>query len=200
MTNHTPEQIIQKILNLQNFPGWSLNHIHEQLQASISMLELSILFPNNTSSLIHYYFQYLNSKLLKEALLNDTGTTLQVQHLVKKHFEHLALHKQATHKAINTLSTSLPQYIAIISNTIWQKVGDRSTDMSYYSKRLSLGSLLATTLLYWHASNANLEETMLFFSNRLSELFKVTNGIKKAIPPAENIQKNIMLLRKVLWN
>lgn len=205
MQQHTQISILQHILQLQQFPGWDLKHILPTIEPEISMLELSTLFPYGTTSLIDAYFLCISTLLNTQNTQETVGTTATIQNLVSHYFQTIMRHKQASHEAIQSClmpstAACLPKHVANISNIVWRKAGDTSTDMNYYTKRLSLGVVFSATLLYWHHANATHEETMLFFNNRLSDLFATTQTLKKINPSKENIQKNLNILKAVLWN
>ena len=76
-------------------------------------------------------------------------------------------------------------------NSIWRLAGDQSTDFSFYTKRLSLGAVYASTLLFWLNDNSlDQEETDNFLKRRLSDISMI-GKIKKPIKIFQNISKNI---------
>jgi len=87
-----------------------------------------------------------------------------------------------------------------LTEVIWRFAGDTSIDMNYYTKRISLGAVYVATLIYWHTSNAPIENVMQFFDNRLNNLKSITSKLKQPLTTPENIMKNIRLLKAIFWD
>ena len=95
-------------------------------------------------------------------------------------------------------------------NSMWRIVGDKSTDFSFYTRRISLAAVYTTTLLFWlnDKSNNNIE-TEFFLDRRLKDISKVSslkrpfsdlrkfannfNGLKNTI----NIKSAFSFLKKI---
>ena len=95
-------------------------------------------------------------------------------------------------------------------NSIWRIVGDKSTDFSFYTRRISLAAVYTTTLLFWlnDKSNNNIE-TEFFLDRRLKDISKFSslkrplsdlrkfannfNGLKNTI----NIKSAFSFLKKI---
>lgn len=71
-------------------------------------------------------------------------------------------------------------------NSMWRIVGDKSTDFSFYTRRISLAAVYTSTLLFWlnDTSNNNVE-TEFFLDRRLKDVSKISN-LKK---PLSNVKK-----------
>ena len=95
-------------------------------------------------------------------------------------------------------------------NSIWRIVGDKSTDFSFYTRRISLAAVYTSTLLFWlnDKSNNNIE-TEFFLDRRLKDISKISslkrplsdlrkftnnfNGLKNTI----NIKSAFSFLKKI---
>ena len=95
-------------------------------------------------------------------------------------------------------------------NSIWRIVGDKSTDFSFYTRRISLAAVYTSTLLFWlnDKSNNNIE-TEFFLDRRLKDISKISsfkrplsdlrkftnnfNGLKNTI----NIKSAFSFLKKM---
>ena len=71
-------------------------------------------------------------------------------------------------------------------NSMWRIVGDKSTDFSFYTRRISLAAVYTSTLLFWlnDKSNNNVE-TEFFLERRLKDISKISN-LKK---PLSDVKK-----------
>ena len=71
-------------------------------------------------------------------------------------------------------------------NSIWRIAGDKSTDFSFYTRRISLAAVYTSTLLFWLNDKSNNSiETELFLDRRLKDISKISN-LKK---PLSNLRK-----------
>ena len=71
-------------------------------------------------------------------------------------------------------------------NSMWRIVGDKSTDFSFYTKRISLAAVYTSTLLFWlNDTSSNNVETEFFLDRRLKDVSKISN-LKK---PLSNVKK-----------
>ena len=95
-------------------------------------------------------------------------------------------------------------------NSIWRIAGDKSTDFSFYTRRISLAAVYTSTLLFWlnDKSNNNIE-TEFFLDRRLKDISKISslkrplsdlrkfannfNGLKNTI----NIKSAFSFLKKI---
>lgn len=199
--------LLLDILNITPFPGWRLDDVFPYLNNKLSRLELDLLFPNGTESLISEYYLYL-ADLLREKtteLPMELGVSGKVRWMIQAHFQHILNHADAERSAIAEIfnpSVALhsPVYIAELIDIVWRAAGDASSDMNYYTKRISLGTIYIATVLYWFQTNANLNDVMVFFDARISNLRSLTACSKTYIPTQENILKNFRLLKATFWD
>ena len=71
-------------------------------------------------------------------------------------------------------------------NSMWRIVGDKSTDFSFYTRRISLAAVYTSTLLFWlNDTSSNNVETEFFLDRRLKDVSKISN-LKK---PLSNVKK-----------
>ena len=61
-------------------------------------------------------------------------------------------------------------------NSIWRMAGDKSTDFSFYTRRISLAAVYTSTLFFWlnDKSNNNIE-TEYFLDRRLKDINKISS-------------------------
>ncbi|MEX0582216.1 MAG: COQ9 family protein, partial [Sneathiella sp.] len=98
---------------------------------------------------------------------------------IRVRLELYAVHKEAVRRAVNILS--LPQNaglgLKLTANTVsrmWWATGDRSSDFSWYTKRLTLSAVYASTLLYWLADKSpGHEKTWEFLDRRIENVMQV---------------------------
>ena len=71
-------------------------------------------------------------------------------------------------------------------NSMWRIAGDKSTDFSFYTRRISLAAVYTSTLLFWLNDNSTDNvETELFLDRRLRDI----NNISSLKNPLANVKK-----------
>ena len=89
-------------------------------------------------------------------------------------------------------------------NSIWRIIGDKSTDFSFYTKRVSLAAVYSSTLLFWlNDASKDQEETSLFLDRRLSDISKIPKlkkpfSLIKKVSNNINITKNTFKIKSIL--
>ena len=95
-------------------------------------------------------------------------------------------------------------------NSIWRIAGDKSTDFSFYTRRISLAAVYSSTLLFWlNDKSKNNIETEYFLDRRLKDISRISsfkrplsgfkkftnnfNGLKKTI----NIKSALSFFKKI---
>ena len=76
-------------------------------------------------------------------------------------------------------------------NSIWRIIGDKSTDFSFYTKRVSLAAVYSSTLFFWlNDTSKDQEETSLFLDRRLSDISKIPK-LKRPFSLIKKVSSNI---------
>jgi ubiquinone biosynthesis protein COQ9 len=112
---------------------------------------------------------------------------------VRARLEHLTPQREAVRRLMMwyALPLNLPQGLKRIATTadlMWQAAGDTSTDYNFYTKRLLLGAVLKTTMLFWlDDETPGCRATWDFLDRRISEVLKVGKSISllKEFTPGE---------------
>ena len=80
-------------------------------------------------------------------------------------------------------------------NSIWRIAGDKSTDFSFYTRRMSLAAVYTSTLLFWlNDSSHNHIETESFLDRRLNDISKIST-FKKPFYTLKNISNNFDVVK-----
>ena len=83
-------------------------------------------------------------------------------------------------------------------NSIWRIIGDKSTDFSFYTKRVSLAAVYSSTLLFWlNDTSSDQEETSFFLDRRLNDISKIPN-LKKPFNLIKKVSTNINKTKNAL--
>ncbi len=130
------------------------------------------------------HFARLADRRLEAAAADDTalaalGLTARIGRLVRMRLLPWAEHREALRRALSLLS--LPAHArraAAIgwrtADSLWFAAGDRAADFSYYTKRVSLGAVYASTLLFWLEDNSEgFAESWAFLDRRLADFARL---------------------------
>ena len=83
-------------------------------------------------------------------------------------------------------------------NSIWRIAGDKSTDFSFYTRRISLAAVYTSTLLFWlnDKSNNNIE-TEFFLDRRLKDISKISS-LKRPLSDLKKFTNNFNGLKNTI--
>ena len=83
-------------------------------------------------------------------------------------------------------------------NSIWRIAGDKSTDFSFYTRRVSLAAVYTSTLLFWLNDNSNDNiETESFLDRRLKGINKISR-LKKPLSDVKKFTNNFNGLKNTI--
>ena len=83
-------------------------------------------------------------------------------------------------------------------NSMWRIAGDKSTDFSFYTRRISLAVVYTPTLLFWLNDNSNDNvETEFFLDRRLKDINKVSR-FKKPLSDVKQFANNFNGLKNTI--
>ena len=83
-------------------------------------------------------------------------------------------------------------------NSIWRIAGDKSTDFSFYTRRISLAAVYTPTLLFWLNDNSNDNvETEFFLDRRLKGINKISR-LKKPLSDVKKFTNNFNGLKNTI--
>ena len=83
-------------------------------------------------------------------------------------------------------------------NSIWRIAGDKSTDFSFYTRRISLAAVYTSTLLFWLNDNSNNNiETEFFLERRLKDISKISN-LKKPLSDLKKFTNNFNAFKNTI--
>ena len=83
-------------------------------------------------------------------------------------------------------------------NSMWKIAGDKSTDFSFYTRRISLAAIYTSTLLFWLNDNSNQNvETEFFLDRRLEGISKISR-LKKPFSDVKKFTNNLDGLKNTI--
>ena len=83
-------------------------------------------------------------------------------------------------------------------NSIWRIAGDKSTDFSFYTRRISLAAVYTSTLLFWlNDKSDNNIETEFFLDRRLKDISKISI-LKRPLSDLRKLSNNFNVLKNTI--
>ena len=152
------------------------------------------LFKNGSIDFIDAFSEIIDSEVKKNYYLIEHKPERVPEKIKKIIMIRLNLclkYKEAVRSSISltAIPTNAKKSLYILyrtCNSMWRIAGDKSTDFSFYTRRISLAAVYSSTLLFWlnDMSNDNIE-TEFFLDRRLKDISNISN-LKK---PFSNVKK-----------
>lgn len=152
------KQILEHALAFIAQRGWTL----EALEEGAAKLELGpdavwCLFPGGVQDAIAFYSEQLDlqtAEKMETMPLESMGVTEKITWGVRTRLSCMGEHKAVARKTAQFLMQ--PTHLLLGKRLLWQTVhklwvlaGDRSTDYNFYTKRLLLSGVYASTVVFW---------------------------------------------------
>ena len=135
--------------------------------------DADLLFPGGPAEMVEAHSDLGDRDMVAAgAAQGEDRVSRRVRALILLRLEQSIPHREAIRRGLSLLS--LPgnraagaRALARTVDTIWHEAGDRSADMSWYSKRALLAGVYTATLLFW-LQHGSTPETEAFLDRRLA--------------------------------
>lgn len=180
---HARDRIVLAMLPHVAFEGWTDRALRAGLSAVGLTREQGLMaFPGGSLQMIEHWRRYGDRRMLETMQhLNPAvmRTRERIAAAVRRRIEVDALHREAVRRTLSFLA--LPSNIPLAAKSmyatvdaIWYLCGDRSTDLSFYTRRLTLAAVYGATVLYWlDDSSEQFGDTWSFLDRRLNDVMRV---------------------------
>ncbi len=195
------EQITNKFIELLVFEGWNQSTLEKACaECGIEKGYCDIIYPGRIAEFTGEFVKQCNDEALgkaREAGFEKLRTTQKVEEIIYQRIRsyHTKLGSlEALKKFIGYCLTpanlaSSAHNIYDFSSEVWYTLGDRSTDFSYYTKRISLSGIYAKCMVYSMSDKSdNLQQTKRYIQKSIDGLMKI-NKLKLKIKDLTSIFK-----------
>ncbi|XP_036423982.1 ubiquinone biosynthesis protein COQ9, mitochondrial isoform X2 [Colossoma macropomum] len=208
----TEDQLQARILTaaLEFVPqhGWTV----EAIAAGAETLGLSAasagMFNNGAGDLVLHFVGQCNVQLAE--ILAEEHNQVQLGQAEKKKTADFLRHAVETRlrmlipyidtwpqaMSLLLLPHNIPEslkHLSALVDDIWYYAGDRSTDMSWYTRRAALTGIYNTTeLVMVQDSSPDFEETWAFLDNRIGDVVNMANTAKQVQATGEAVVQGLM--------
>ena len=170
------------------FEGWN-EQVFEKtcLEANISIIQGKLLFPRSSTDLMLSFLKRDDEELSNLIKKSDNVNQKYRNRISNAIFDRINLaqqNREAYRKALSLLALPhmAPDNAAMmwnLSDTIWIALNDSSTDINWYTKRITLGFVYSTSLIYWLGDESHeLKKTKDFLERRIEDVmeFEMVKG------------------------
>jgi ubiquinone biosynthesis protein COQ9 len=199
--------LIEAMLPDVAFDGWS----RPALRAAARRIgmpagEAVALFPGGSADLVACFSRWADLRMLdrlETEALDPLRIPERIALAIATRLEIITPWREVVRRALSVLV--LPQHVPLgvrlLYETVdaaWYGVGDRSTDFSFYTKRLTLAAIYAASLLYWlEDSSPDFADTRAFLDRRLAEVAVVGRARQHLETAVERLPNPVRLLRQL---
>ncbi|MFL2788121.1 MAG: COQ9 family protein [Paracoccaceae bacterium] len=164
------------------FEGWN-EQVFEKtcLEANISIIQGKLLFPRSSTDLMLSFLKRDDDELSNLIKKSDNVNQKYRNRISNAIFDRINLaqqNREAYRKALSLLALPhmAPDNAAMmwnLSDTIWIALNDSSTDINWYTKRITLGFVYSTSLIYWLGDESHeLKKTKDFLERRIEDVME----------------------------
>ena len=207
--------LIRAMLTHVPFDGWTWEAMEqgaidisfEKKKTSSSRIEIfKDLFKNGSIDFIDVFSEMIDLEVKQNYDLIDPKPERVPEKIKKMIMIRLNLcqkYKEAVRSsiALTAIPTNAKTSINILyrtCNSMWRMAGDKSTDFSFYTRRISLATVYTSTLLFWLNDKSNYNvETEFFLDRRLKDISKISN-IKKPFSELKRFTNNFNRLKNTI--
>lgn len=167
---------LDALTTTQPFPGWTIRALQDAAGP-----DADLLFPGGPLDMIEAHADLADRRMIEDAATRPTParTHERVRELIVQRLRDSEPAKDAVRRGLGRLAASgQARRLATVQgrtvDSIWYAADDRAVDFSWYTKRVLLGGVYASTLLFWLRDDS--EEgaaTWAFLDRRLAGVARI---------------------------
>ncbi len=208
-------ELIKAMLTHVPFDGWTWEAMeqgaidigYEHKKTSSERINIfKDLFKNGSIDFIDFFSEIIDQEVKENYNLIEPKPVRVPEKIKKIIMIRLNLcqkYKEAVRSSISLTAIPFNTKISLnilyrTCNSIWRIAGDKSTDFSFYTRRISLAAVYTSTLLFWlnDKSNNNIE-TEFFLDRRLKDINNISN-LKRPLSDLNKFTKNFNGLKNTI--
>jgi ubiquinone biosynthesis protein COQ9 len=177
------DRIVLATLPHVAFEGWSDQALrHGLADAGLTPEQGLLTFAGGPPEMIGHWMRYADRRMLElmqGLVLTAMRMRERIAAAVRFRIEVNVPYREAVRRTISFLALPPNALLAAKStyatiDAIWYACGDASTDLSFYTKRATLGVVYAATVLYWlDDSSEEFVDTWAFLDRRIDDVMQI---------------------------
>jgi ubiquinone biosynthesis protein COQ9 len=164
------------------FDGWTKKAVDSAAtQLGIDPVQARLAMPKTQSGMIDLYIQEVDRTLeawFTPERLAGMKIREKIRSLIWRRLEIMGSAREAVRRGLAILA--MPQNIPLAlriswrtADLMWRIAGDSSSDFNHYTKRMTLGTVYASTLVVWlEDQGEGWSETAAFLDRRIDDVMK----------------------------
>ena len=187
MTDPSPLEVLRARLalavgNHAVFDGWTVKAVASAAtQLGINLDQARLAMPKDASGLIDSYAAAIDAAMViafPPELIQAMKIRERIRSLVWFRIESMAEAREAVRRGLAILA--MPQNAPLAArigwrscDAMWRLAGDTATDYNFYTKRMTLGAVYASTLVAWlDDSTDGFADTAAFLDRRIDNVMR----------------------------
>lgn len=176
-------RLLEAVLPSIVFDGWSATALDRAAQTiGETPAAAAAAFPNGGVEALELFLaraDLATERAIALLPLHEMKIREKIANGIMARLEWAMPYREAVRRGTSLLSTPLHAPLAARSlwrtaDAIWHAIGDNSTDMNYYSKRLLLSGVYASTALIWlDDASEDLHITRAFLHRRIENVMQI---------------------------
>src|SRR5947209_2145661 len=165
------------------FDGWTAKAVDSAAaQLGLDPVQARLAMPKTQSGMIDVYIEEVDRGLeayFAPKRLSAMKIREKIRALIWHRLEIMGPAREAVRRALAILAMpqNLPLALRISwrsADVMWRIAGDTSTDYNYYTKRMTLGAVYASTLLVWlDDQSEGWSESAAFLDRRIDDVMQI---------------------------
>jgi ubiquinone biosynthesis protein COQ9 len=177
------ERLLRASLAHVAFDGWSETALEAGARdLGVDPAAARGAFARGSIDLVIAFSEWADREMEAVLAARDLGALKvreRIAAAVRARLEVCAEHREAVRLAISLLALPVhapdaTRYLYRTVDAMWHAVGDRSTDLNFYTKRALLAGVQLSTTLYWLQDNSeDAEASWEFLDRRIGDVLKI---------------------------
>jgi len=200
------DAIVMAALPHVPFDGWGDACLKRAAaEAGLKADAVPLLFPDGARSAVTHFMEMADRMMAADLATRDlTGLKIRarIAAAIRVRLERWQPHREAIRRAL-ALAPLPPMVGPVLRgwyetvDVIWRAVGDRSTDFSFYTKRMLLAGVYGATLLYWLDDRSeNTDATWAFLDRRIADVMRIPQIRARIVTQLKTVSRPGDLLRR----
>jgi ubiquinone biosynthesis protein COQ9 len=179
------------------FDGWTNRALRLACKdAGIAPESLRVELPGGVDELLGYYLEQADEQMALDVAtyaLETLPIRERIATIIRTRLERHTTEKEVVRRTVAYLSLPIKASLSLkysyrTIDRMWRLAGDKSTDFSYYTRRLTLASIYGGTLLHWlNDESPNHQSTEAYLRQSIDRVMQFTKLKGKCVASLQGL-------------